>query len=257
MVVNKVSLALKEKYNSKCGYCECHEANPQVEHHRPKGFVTGGGNLLNGTRNKGYHWLAYEWTNMVASCSRCNSKKYKGTKFPVEVESTQRKINYPNINNYPNYSNYRYNSNYLKSEKPLILHPDYCYPKKHLKFERDGEIKHLTKRGEKSIEVYGLNDSTIVVQRLELYNDIMSQINRLVSKRFRVIDPKPKAYLKEELGEIYVELIKKANDHTNSFTFFRKEMQLKFSHFFIDTFPKRLIRNELRDVYLEILVELK
>ena len=44
--------ALMLLYHDKCGYCETKEHDPQAEHYRPKGRVTGARN------HPGYFWMA-------------------------------------------------------------------------------------------------------------------------------------------------------------------------------------------------------
>lgn len=62
---------LCEIYRSKCAYCET-PASPgwdwQVDHYRPTK-----GNYEHG----GYHWLAYEWSNLLLVCGRCNGNGAK------------------------------------------------------------------------------------------------------------------------------------------------------------------------------------
>lgn len=255
--INKVSLALKEKYKNKCGYCESFEFDPQVEHHRPKGFVTGGGKKANGDQNDGYHWLAYEWSNMVASCARCNGRKHKGTKFPVTVDKSQRRLTYPGSPGSIRFLDYRYNSQYLKSEDPQILHPEYCIPSKHFEFERNGEIKGKTQRGKASISVYGLNDKTNIANRLAVYKDFLNQFDKMVLKYSRKNKRITKGLFKEFLGELYCDIVIRGNDDKENFTMFTKDLYKRFNYYFIDTIPKPTIKVQIQDVFKEVLMELK
>jgi hypothetical protein len=255
--INKVSIALKEKYKNKCGYCESFEFDPQVEHHRPKGFVTGGGNKAGGFPNDGYHWLAYEWTNMVASCARCNGRKYKGTKFPVKVDKLNRRLLYPGSPGSIQFSSYRYNSTFLKSEKPLILHPEYCIPSKHFEFDRNGKINGKTERGKTSINVYGLDDETNDANRLIVYKGFLDQFDKIVLKHFRKNKPFSREVFKELLGELYSEIVIRGNDDNENFTLFTKDLYKRFYYYFIDTIPKTTMKNQVKAVFKEVLNEIK
>lgn len=255
--INKVSLALKEKYKNKCGYCESFEYDPQVEHHRPKGFVTGGEKKANGDRNDGYHWLAYEWTNMVASCARCNGKKNKGTKFPVKVNPSQRRLTFPGYPGSIRFLDYRYNSPFLKFEEPQILHPEYCIPSRHFEFQRSGKINGKTERGKTSISVYGLDDDTNIANRLDIYKGFLDQFDKIVLKYFRKNKPISRELFKEFLGELYSDIVIRGNDDKENFTLFTKDLYRRFYYYFIDTIPKTTIKNQVKAVFKEVLMEIK
>src|SRR5262245_41790699 len=66
---------LRRTFNSKCGYCESiiAEDHPgQLDSFRPKQRAVG----LDGSIDEDhYWWLAYEWSNMIASCLTCNRLK--------------------------------------------------------------------------------------------------------------------------------------------------------------------------------------
>ena len=69
-----IRAALEEAFGGKCAYCETYYAATQpvaIEHYRPKGEVT-----IDGKRvPPGYYWLASEWTNLLPSCTDCNSPR--------------------------------------------------------------------------------------------------------------------------------------------------------------------------------------
>ncbi len=136
-------------FHGKCGYCECPVKDFQhgeVEHFRPKAMVT---NEKNETihNHPGYHWLAYDWQNLLISCIKCNqlSKRGfgKGCRFPVVDK-------------------HAYNPELIDQEKPLLINPTSSigedHPSKHMKFNpENGRLDALTKRGEMCIQVFGLN----------------------------------------------------------------------------------------------------
>jgi len=255
--LNKVSLALRKKYKSKCGYCETYESDPQVEHHRPKGFVTYGVGFPKLEENNGYHWLAYEWTNMIAACARCNSRKYKGTKFPVLVKGEKRKLILANRTK-PNFpDDYRYKSKYLQNEKPQLLHPEYCLPSAHFSFNRNGEIIGKTAKGIESINVYGLNDTTTITNRLEVFNRFNERIFILLKKRWRKVNQKDRAYLKEEIGDVYFDILNRAKNSEKSYTMFNKDLYTRFEYYYIDTISSTKAKQEMLDIFKEILIQKK
>jgi uncharacterized protein (TIGR02646 family) len=62
-------------FNNKCAFCESDISTGHhydTEHFRPK--------------NK-YYWLAYEWSNFLLACRKCNSD-CKGEQFPIEGDET-------------------------------------------------------------------------------------------------------------------------------------------------------------------------
>lgn len=71
----EVREALWEMCNGKCAYCErqLDDSDAHIEHYRPKA-------------NPQYRHLAFEWTNLLLSCSTCNSSRYKGDKFPEATD---------------------------------------------------------------------------------------------------------------------------------------------------------------------------
>jgi uncharacterized protein (TIGR02646 family) len=241
---NTVVEALKRKYKEKCGYCETYESDPNVEHHRPKGFVSD-----RIPKNNGYYWLAYEWTNLIASCVTCNSRKYKGTRFPV------RKL--PGNSTPPllpdgrhDLNSFRYDSAYNLGEKAYILHPEYCInPEKHFYFDTEGKIYHRTDEGEYSISVYGLDRKTLNVNRKDIYNDLMNNLKNLVRKRFRSDNRWTYEAFTEGVGDILGEIAIRRDDPTRSYTLFTKYLLDHLNEFFIRPFPILEVRSEIRNAF--------
>lgn len=73
---------------SKCVYCESRLNGDygHVEHFRPKGGYTIPPSTVLIT--PGYFWLAYDWDNLLLSCSRCNTS-YKKNHFALVDESSR------------------------------------------------------------------------------------------------------------------------------------------------------------------------
>ncbi|MCP4662318.1 MAG: hypothetical protein GY856_43525, partial [bacterium] len=117
-------------FHGKCAYCETNITAYQrgdVEHFRPKGAVTDEDDnqvVLRGQEGKvvraengqpeshpGYHWLAYDWRNLLPACTLCNQsstidgqKIGKHDRFPVDGQHAQTPEE-------------------QKTEKPLLIHP--------------------------------------------------------------------------------------------------------------------------------------
>lgn len=74
--------------HGKCATCEmqCLETQNPTEHFRPKAKVTSDPNYV--TSPVGYWWLAWNWDNLLFSCTTCNSQARKGNHFALEPGST-------------------------------------------------------------------------------------------------------------------------------------------------------------------------
>ncbi len=149
--------ARRAYFNGKCAYCECYITDFQhgdVEHFRPKSSVTDEhdqpvmisdehGQLV---YHPGYYWLAYDWQNLLPSCTCCNQatdingkKVGKHSRFPVAGSHATS----------PEQSS---------QESPLLINPTVDDPGEHLTINvGDGILSGLTDRGEMSIKVLGLN----------------------------------------------------------------------------------------------------
>jgi uncharacterized protein (TIGR02646 family) len=154
-------------FHGKCGYCECPVKDFQhgdVEHFRPKAQVT---NEKDETiDHPGYHWLAYDWQNLLISCQKCNQiskrgtqKVGKGCRFPVLGIHTE-------------------NPETIEQEKPLLINPTSALsedrPSKHLVINSDGSLQGLTDRGKMCIQVFGLNlRDQLVAQRKRAYREAL------------------------------------------------------------------------------------
>lgn len=83
-----VKEALRRDQLGKCAYCECllNGDYGHTEHYRPKGgYVPEGETAI---RRPGYYWLAYDWNNLLLSCSRCNVG-WKRSHFALADESAR------------------------------------------------------------------------------------------------------------------------------------------------------------------------
>lgn len=82
---------LKDSHLNRCAYCGCSLQGSfiPVEHYRPKTAYRIA--LKMPLIRPGYHWLAYEWDNLLYSCQECNSAKFKGNLFPL-IDESKRNI---------------------------------------------------------------------------------------------------------------------------------------------------------------------
>jgi hypothetical protein len=160
-VWSPLKLHLFELFDMKCAYCEGRAddvSSGDVEHYRPKNPPK------EDPDHPGYYWLAYEPSNYLPSCEKCNRVRGKRRFFPVE-QGTRA-----------------HTAAEIPNEKPLLLNP-YCdEPQQHLKFlpakEVDGEllfvgtVKGLTPRGETSVKRYNLNREGLIESRRRAQQNI-------------------------------------------------------------------------------------
>lgn len=107
---------LIDAQHGKCCYCEQHVGEDgDVEHFRPKGQVRQ--DKGSPIEKPGYFWLAYEWTNLLLSCSACN-QRMKGDLFPLQnPKSRAVSPRHP-----------------IAREKLLFINPATTDPAKHITF---------------------------------------------------------------------------------------------------------------------------
>ena len=142
---DSVKEQMMEDQHRKCAYCEQFKNGDFgcVEHYRPKGgYDLGAGTQL---QQPGYYWLAYDWQNLLFSCSECNTS-YKRNHFPL-VNENARDIEHRDITN----------------EVPAIINPVTTDPGDHIEFSEfiirpkmiDGQESI---QGKTTIGVFRLND---------------------------------------------------------------------------------------------------
>jgi len=166
--------SLTTLYNSKCAYCETDTeagAPMQVEHYRPKAKVT------EDSVHTGYYWLAYEWSNLILSCSKCNNKKRN--RFPISGV----RISCPqlHIDGHPLPEYTLANSLPFTIEGALLLHPEIDDVENQFIFQPNGQIQALNPKAEFTIKVCGLNRKELVFKRLSILNELVSDLKRILS----------------------------------------------------------------------------
>ena len=176
---------LRKIYKYKCGYCETHEsagASLRVDHYRPKAGVK------DVPDNNGYYWLAYEWSNLVLSCEKCNGRKLHN--FPLQQEDDRVTEPPLGVNGIPTIDSCRADRAILLAERPLLLNPELDNPDEHLMFLPNGTIEAKTEKGVKSIELYFLERDQLITDRKRMTDDVVEKLKKHLLK-----------YLKREINE--------------------------------------------------------
>jgi len=199
-------------FYGKCAYCEAPIRDYQhgdVEHFRPKAGVTDENGqpvyLLDEqgqvqidaagepVKHPGYHWLAYEWTNLLPVCVKCNQDDVregnrigKHSRFPVEGRHAQRPEE-------------------VAEEKPLLINPlsdqEADDPSLHLVIDtKRGVLGHSTPRGKACLDIFGLNlRDQLVDDRRRACREAEFLWARLFSARH---DPSASAEILNEIAAI-------------------------------------------------------
>jgi hypothetical protein len=200
-------------FYGKCAYCEAPIRDYQhgdVEHFRPKAGISDENGqpvyLLDEegqlrvdadgepVEHPGYYWLAYEWTNLLPSCVKCNqtdvrqgSRVGKHTRFPVEGRHAQRPEE-------------------VAQEKPLLINPlsdqEADDPRHHLMVDtKTGLLAHRTARGQACLDILGLTlRDQLVEDRRRACREAEFLWARLFSERH---DPAASAETLKEIAAIH------------------------------------------------------
>ncbi len=151
-----VGTQLADLFRSTCAYCESGvgaNSYSEVEHFRP---LTNAGNDFKTAQVEHYAWLAYDWDNLLLSCRACT--RSKGSLFPAEGKRGEINTPVQNLRN---------------DEKALLLDPCWDHPYKHLAFKATGRAVALTKKGQKTIDVLGLNRAPLVEARQQAFTTLV------------------------------------------------------------------------------------
>ena len=160
---DSVKEQMMKDQHGKCAYCEQYKNGDFgcVEHYRPKG---GFGSPL---QKPGYYWLAYDWQNLLFSCSECNTS-YKRNLFPL-VNENARDIEHRDISN----------------EEPTIINPATTDPGEHIEFSEfiirpkliDGQE---SLQGKTTIGMFRLNDRKDLKERRRNFWERYQDIHKLL-----------------------------------------------------------------------------
>ena len=143
-----VKNALLEAQRWKCCYCETKfraSSYGAVEHFRPKGAVRQHSN--GELEYPGYYWLAYDWTNLLVACNRCNTT-HKRNLFPLVDDTARARSHHDDVH----------------VERPLFVDPARDDPRQHIRF-RGAAVVSVTPRGRATIDGIGLRRSDLEEER--------------------------------------------------------------------------------------------
>lgn len=162
--------ALRNASHDKCWYCEIKQdrSDKPVDHFRPKNAV------VEDNAHPGYTWLAFDWKNFRLSCTFCNSKRRdlrggtvggKQDHFPIIPPPTYARSATDPLDN------------------PKLLDPADDADTKLLTFLPNGfpypanNNPRTVERVEASIELYHLNQVSLVRKRKRLAADIAEHVS--------------------------------------------------------------------------------
>lgn len=154
--------------HEKCCFCEAKfldNSYGDVEHFRPKAAYKKLG--ANGLTYPGYYWLAYEWTNLMFSCEKCN-RSFKKNEFPLNTEITRKP--------------YHDHPNDINNEDQLLINPNIEDPSLYITFKEEVPVPvNACAKGRKSIDIFKLErmNNTRLEYLLLLKNTlIFHKVNR-------------------------------------------------------------------------------
>jgi hypothetical protein len=210
---SKLKLHMARISHEKCWYSEARLAISELEidHFRPKNQVTGAKSPHNG-----YWWLAFTWSNFRLAYSLINKRRRdaregdmqgKGCYFPLLNEDDR----VPDIEPCD-----------TSRERPVLIDPcvksdvallgyDVENGKVVEAFGPEHQERYL--RANRSIDLYHLNEGTLIRDRAELYtamSHLMDRVERLCTVRETV------GLLNEEQEEEYDSLINQLGNFINS-----------------------------------------
>lgn len=163
---------LFEAFFGKCAYCEAKfilDQTGDVEHFRPKAGVVDEHDQR--VDHPGYYWLAYEWSNLLPSCSKCNRltktkdgrRVGKGERFPIMGQRATA-------------------PGEEASEQPLFLHPCVDDPELHFRLDPEtGVLAGLTPRGRACVELLDLNREGMPEERKQVYDSAQLHLAMVAS----------------------------------------------------------------------------
>ncbi len=135
--------------HGKCCFCEAifsDNSYGDVEHFRPKtAYKKFNAQTLAYSRTltyPGYYWLAYNWSNLMFSCEKCN-RSFKRNKFPLDNESTRKPFH-----NHPND---------IVNEDCLLINPNIEDPTIDITFKEEVPVPvNGSLKGQTTIEAFNL-----------------------------------------------------------------------------------------------------
>lgn len=158
----EVASALRELFRDKCAYCEREVTaeNGGPAHFRPLGHAT---DMSGEDSRDHYGWLAYDWTNLLLSCSACD--KAKGDKFPVIGRRAPRLTLASDVE---------------AIERRELVDPTRDEPSRHLRFLANGRCRSVDRMGAVTIATLGLNRGRLLSGRKEAAANMRKRFERAI-----------------------------------------------------------------------------
>lgn len=204
----KANTKLNELYLDKCAYCESKylaTSWTDIEHYRPKSK---------------YYWLAYEWSNLLPTCPKCN--RLKNDEFPIINDEKRMKF-HPELNGKLDKTKCKITTLELLNEEAYIINPEIDNPDLFLDFKIENNKKGIEiygidvkNRGKKTIEVCNLNRVDLLKDRQEL---VIDNIIELIDHSFLA-----KENALELLTIAFEKFEEKAQNIRQVHTLFRKKL---------------------------------
>ena len=202
-----VITALQSMFGEKCAYCESDygAVSPaDIEHYRPKGAVVLADKQV---LERGYYWLAAEWSNLLPSCIDCNRER--GHDYDAGREVTGKANWFPLVDE----SQRAQAPGDEGREKPLLLDPTEDDPDEHLEFIEKGVIMAAqpnggdeSRKGKQTIATLGLGRpglSRVRGGHLLHVNGIVKRYRRALARVDRdPADSSARSDLKLEIEEL-------------------------------------------------------
>lgn len=170
----KLKPFLAAYFDGKCAYCDSDFEVVDfgdVEHYRPKRGVT------EDPAHRGYYWLAYDESNLLPSCKKCNAGTGKRNRFPIAGQRAAK----------PNDT--------LDLENPLLLNPfvaahakefdrhlEYDFLEMDGRLEPTGVIRGKTDEGKMSVEVYDWNRRQLTAARAWAQAQAIKAVSSLLGR---------------------------------------------------------------------------
>ena len=229
-----VKEALRALFHGKCAYCEIrYEGSQPVEHYRPKGGIeeTPG--------HRGYWWLAASWTNLLPSCIDCNRRR-RQVSADYDMSPDELELAHADLENaepggkqnaFPTFDEVwaEPNEDLEQLEKPLLIDPTRTDPSQVFVWP-NAEISVVlaSPQGMKSdypcaktsIDIYALNRIGLVQSRLEMRQDLDSnlQLLRMNAEDAMAADGEQRAHLINRIAEHILALRRRYEDPKHSFS---------------------------------------
>ncbi|TRY17066.1 hypothetical protein FOJ82_14560 [Tessaracoccus rhinocerotis] len=213
--------ALEVAFGGKCAYCETYYGATQpvaIEHYRPKGAVVVEGSTK--PKPPGYYWLASDWTNLLPSCTDCNSPR--GQDLPGEHRTAGKANAFPLASE----DTRAHAPGEEQDEDRLLLHPYWDFPEKHLTFVwgtdsvSDGWVEprrsssgRVSAKGDATIRVCALQRRGLVKARRERLVDLVAHLEGVVEARDNAVAHPDDARFVEQFARRVREVARFVEDH--------------------------------------------